>query len=212
MSFADAREFWNARFERDDYLFGTAPNKFLAAQAARLAPGARALSIADGEGRNSVWLAQQGLHVDAVEIAPRAVDKARRLAAERGVAPEFHLASLFEWDWPRERYDVIAAIFFQFAAPPERAVIFARLVDALRAGGLLILQGYTPEQVELRTGGPPCAQNMYTEGLLREAFAALDIEHLAAHEDWLDEGAGHSGRSAVIDLLARKPGAPPGQR
>jgi SAM-dependent methyltransferase len=205
MSFADAREVWNRRFDRPDYLFGTAPNRFLAAQAHRLRPGLRALSIADGEGRNAVWLAEQGLQVRAIEISPVAVDKARRLAAERGVAPEFEVTDLLAWPWPRAAFDVIAAIFFQFAAPAERLRLFDAIIAALAPGGLLILQGYTPRQIEYATGGPPFPENMYTAPLLREAFAALDILHLEEHEDMLAEGSGHLGRSALIDLVAARP-------
>jgi len=82
------------------------------------------------------------------------------------------------------------------------------MMRALKAGGLLLLQGYTPKQIEYRTGGPPHAENMYTAKLLRESFAALDILHLAEHEDRVSEGTGHSGMSALIDLAARRPEQP----
>lgn len=204
MSFPDAQEFWNRRYAAEGYLFGTAPNAFLVSQAHLLQPGRRALSVADGEGRNSVWLAEQGLDVTAVEFSPVAVEKARRLAAERGVGPQFHVADVFSFDWGRAGFDVVAAIFIQFAAPAERAGLFTRMKAALKPGGLLILQGYTPKQVEYKTGGPPQAENMYTEALLREAFGDMDILHLREHEEEVREGSGHSGRSALIDLVARK--------
>lgn len=203
MSEADARDFWNQRYGCDGYLFGTAPNRFLASQRALLRPGARALSIADGEGRNSVWLAQQGLEVTAVEFSPVAVEKARRLAAQRGVAPHFHVADVFRWQWPQRAFDVVVAIFIQFAAPEERAALFRSMAGALAPGAVLILQGYTAKQLELRTGGPSRIENLYDAALLREAFATLDILHLAEHEDDLAEGSGHCGRSALIDLVAR---------
>lgn len=205
MSFPDAREFWNQRFDREDYLFGTAPNRFLVSQAARFAKGQKVLSVADGEGRNSVWLAEQGLAVDAVEISPVAVEKAERLAARRGVAPRFHVASVLDWDFGNERYDAVAAIFIQFASPPERALLFQRIAAAIRSGGLLVMQGYTPKQLEYKTGGPPHVENMYTAELLAQSFGQFEFLHLVEHEDTLDEGSGHSGRSALIDLVARKP-------
>jgi cyclopropane fatty-acyl-phospholipid synthase-like methyltransferase len=206
VSFTDAREFWNQRFDREDYLFGTEPNAFLVSQSGLLVPGQRALSMADGEGRNSVWLAAQGLEVDAVEISPVAVRKARVLAAERGVAPNFHVADLREWDFGEERYGIVAAVFIQFLSPAERPAVFARIARALAPGGHLILQGYTPKQVEYKTGGPPNAENMYTEALLRQSFADLEILHLQEHEGSLSEGTGHLGWSALIDLVVRKPG------
>lgn len=204
MSFSDAREFWNGRYAADGYLFGTEPNAFLASRATLLQPGQRALSVADGEGRNSVWLASQGLDVTAVEISPVAVEKARRLAARRGVSLRFEVADVLDFDWGQGCFDVVAAIFIQFAAPAERERLFARIKDALKPGGLLIMQGYTPKQLEYKTGGPPHAENMYSEALLRSAFGDMEILHLAEHDGEIREGSGHSGRSALIDLVAKK--------
>ena len=198
-------ERWNARFSAEGFLFGKAPNAFLASQRARLAPGMRALSVADGEGRNSVWLARQGLAVTAFDFSPVAVAKARGLAAEAGVTVDFHVGDIFRWDWSAAAYDVVVAIFIQFASPAARAEVFAGLERALAPGGLLLLQGYRPEQVEHATGGPPDADRLYTEALLRESFATLEILHLAAHDDRMNEGPGHEGMSALVDMVARKP-------
>ncbi|MBL8495755.1 MAG: class I SAM-dependent methyltransferase [Rhodocyclaceae bacterium] len=205
MSFSDARQTWDARYSREDFLFGTEPNAFLSAQAHRLEPGSRALCVADGEGRNSVWLAGLGLEVDAFDISPVAVAKARALASQQRVSVRHAIADILHLEWPDARYDVIAAIFIQFASPDERAAIFAGFVQSLRPGGVLLLQGYRPEQLAYRTGGPPFAENMYSEPLLREAFAALDIHHLHSHDDIVCEGEGHNGMSALIDLVAVKP-------
>jgi cyclopropane fatty-acyl-phospholipid synthase-like methyltransferase len=198
-------EFWEKRFAEPSYLFGTRPNAFLVSQAHRLKPGQKALALADGEGRNGVFLAEQGLDVLSVDFSPAAQEKARRLAKERGVALRTELADLTERAWEREAYDVIAAIMIQFAASPAREQIFAGAIGALRRGGLFILQGYRPEQLQYKTGGPPEAANMYTEDMLRQIFAGMRILHLRAHDDQIDEGAGHSGMSALIDLVAEKP-------
>lgn len=195
---------WNGRFAAPGFVFGTAPNAFLAAQADRLRPGMRALSIADGEGRNSVWLARQGLEVTAFDFSPVGVDKARGLAAQEGVRVDYRLCDIEHWDWQPRQYDVVAAIFIQFAAPPERARLFAGIELTLAAGGLLILQGYRPEQLAYGTGGPKRIENLYTEALLRESFGSLEILHLASHDGVVDEGSGHRGMSALIDLVARK--------
>jgi SAM-dependent methyltransferase len=202
--FSNPRETWDARFAVDRYIFGTAPNVFLASQRARLVPGMRALAVADGEGRNSVWLAQQGLDVTAFDIAPRGVDKARALAREHRAAVDFRVASVEEWDWTPEAFDIVAAIFVQFAAPPVRARMFEGMLQTLKPGGWLLLQGYTPRQLDYRTGGPPCAENLYTPQLLRDAFAAHEIVELREHDDVLDEGTQHSGMSALIDCVVRK--------
>ncbi len=208
MAFGDEQARWDSRFGGEAYYFGTEPNAFLASQAALLRPGMTALSVADGEGRNSVWLAEHGLAVTAFDLSPVGVEKARRLAASRGVSADHRVANILEWPWTERAYDLVVAIFFQFATPDERTGIFRGLVDALAPGGLLLLQGYTPRQLEYRTGGPPIAEHLYTEALLREAFASLEILHLEAHDDVIHEGKGHSGMSALIDLVARKPARP----
>jgi SAM-dependent methyltransferase len=205
--FDDAREVWDSRFDTDEYIFGTEPNRFLVSQSQRLRPGARALSVADGEGRNSVWLAQRGLNVEAVEISARAVDKARTLAAERGVNVRFKVADVRTWRWPSTRYDLIVAIFIQFASPPERGQLFSRMRRALKPGGLLILEGYGVRQIEYGTGGPPHVEHLYTREMLDEAFRDFEILLLEEREDCLEEGTKHVGRSALMDLVARKPPA-----
>lgn len=198
-------ERWNTRFSADGYLFGTEPNAFLASQRARLKPGMRALSIADGDGRNSVFLARQGLEVTAFDFSPVALEKAKRLAAQAGVRVDYRHSDLLAWEWEPSRYDVIAAIFFQFLDAKQRAKVFAGLETSLAPGGLILLQGYRPEQIANATGGPKDAENMYTEPLLRESFANLEILHLRSHDDVLEEGTAHRGMSALIDLVARKP-------
>jgi len=202
--FDSPRETWDARFAGDDYLFGTAPNVFLAAQRPRLAAGQRALSVADGEGRNSVWLAQQGLAVTAFDIAPRGVAKARALAARAGVEVHCHVAGVEDWPWTPAAFDVVAAIFVQFATPAVREKMFAGMLQTLKPGGLLLLQGYTPRQLAYRTGGPPRVEHLYTAELLRQAFAGHELVELREHDDVLAEGTQHAGMSALIDCVLRK--------
>lgn len=197
--------FWNARYATDEYIFGTAPNAFLVSQAARLSAGQRALAIADGEGRNGVWLAEQGLAVHAIDFSPAALDKAARLAAQRGVTLEIEQADVLDWRWPEATYDVVVAIFIQFVPPPGRELIIEGIRRTLKPGGTLILQGYTPKQIELATGGPSNPANLYTEADLRRWFGDWEIAHLVAHESVINEGVHHHGLSALIDLVAVKP-------
>lgn len=199
---------WNARFGGEEYVFGTEPNAFLAAERARLKPGWRALVPGDGEGRNGAWLARQGLEVTTVDFSPTGIAKAKRLAAHFGVKIRTIEADLNSWDWPHEAYDLLVAVFIQIFGPAERAVAFARMKQALKPGGLLLLQGYRPEQVGYGTGGPPRADNMYTEDLLRDAFSDFTILSLRAHDAVIHEGRGHDGLSALIDLVAERPPAP----
>ncbi len=197
---------WDERYASEEYLFGTEPNEFLVSRRQLLKPGMSCLAVADGEGRNGVWLAQQGLQVLSVEASGVALDKAKKLAQQRGVSINFEQADLAQWQWGENRFDAVAAIFIQFAPPALRGQMFAGIKRCLKPGGLLLLQGYTPRQLDYQTGGPPLAENMYSEALLRDAFGDMEIAHLREHDDMIREGAGHSGMSALIDLVARKPG------
>ncbi|SPE35735.1 Type 11 methyltransferase [Burkholderiales bacterium] len=202
--FADPASTWNQRFGAEQYLFGTAPNEWLREHAALLRPGDRVLCVADGEGRNSVWLAGRGLAVDAFDIAAVGVAKARRLAAIQGVTVNFAVLDADACPWPPAVYDAVAAIFVQFADPAMRERLFANIIKTLKPGGTLVLQGYTPKQLEYRTGGPPLVSHLYTEALLRSAFAALQIVELREYEAEIAEGTGHKGRSALLGMVARR--------
>jgi len=202
---------WSRRYRDagDDYLFGTEPNRFLSHREALFRDGRTALSVADGEGRNSVWLAEQGLEVTAVEITSIAVEKAKRLAAGRNVTVRFQIADMLAADWPppqmHNAFDWVVGIFIQFVGAADRARQFAALKQATRPGGRVVLQGYTPKQLDYRTGGPSDMENLYTAELLRQAFADWQIEELVEYEDEIAEGSGHQGRSALIGLVALKP-------
>ena len=195
---------WDERYSSEDFLFGTAPAAFLKAQTHRLTAGQTALAVADGEGRNSVFLAENGLTVVAMDASRVGVDKARRLAAERGVSIDFRVADILSWDWTPDTYDVVVAVFIQFLAPDDRSAVFEGMKRTLRPGGYLLLHGYRPEQVDYGTGGPPYRENMYTDDLLRQAFNDMSIERLAAYDAFIEEGTGHSGLSSLIDLVAKK--------
>lgn len=200
-----AREFWDGRYGDESYLFGEQPNAFLARQADRLRPGQTALAVADGEGRNGVWLARQGLTVTTTDLSPRALAKARALAERHGVSIDARLADLETWDWPSGAFDVVVGVFIQFAPPHQRDRLFGRMKQALKPGGLLLLEGYRPEQLAYGTGGPGQVENLYTETLLRDAFGDLEEISLLSYDAEIAEGSGHVGLSALIDLVARKP-------
>lgn len=203
--FGDARQAWDARFARPGLLFGEQPNGFLVREASRLPAGCSVLSVADGEGRNSIWLAERGHAVTAFDLSPVAVDKARRWSRERGAAVDFHVAGVDDWSWQPAAFDAVAAIFVQFADPAMRARLFAGIWRTLRPGGLLLVQGYTPKQIDYATGGPGKVEHLYTAALLRELLPQADWLLLREHEDSLAEGSAHAGRSALIDAVARKP-------
>lgn len=203
--FSNPRETWDSRFATEDYIFGTEPNAWLARHALLLQPGMRVLAVADGEGRNSVWMAKQGLKVDAFDISPVGIDKAKKLAQQQGVDVNFSVCGVDDYPWKALEYDAVVAIFIQFADPDTRATLFKRMKSALKPDGLLLLQGYTPKQLEYKTGGPPNVDHLYTEAMLQDAFGDLDISELRAYEDVLAEGSQHAGQSALIGMVARKP-------
>jgi cyclopropane fatty-acyl-phospholipid synthase-like methyltransferase len=208
----DQKSIWSKRYTDagEAYLFGTEPNRFLARREALLQNGRSALSIADGEGRNSVWLAELGLEVTGIEISAVAIDKARHLAAARKVDVRFLQADMLAPGWPPTEmhgaFDWVIGIFIQFVGPEWRERQFEVMKQLTRAGGRILLQGYTPKQLEYRTGGPSAVENLYTDEILRTAFADWEIEELVEYEDTIAEGTGHVGRSALIGMVARKPG------
>jgi SAM-dependent methyltransferase len=196
---------WQERFAAPGYRFGKEPNEFLVRCKPLLPRAGKALAVADGEGRNGVWLAKQGLEVTSTDFSPLAQEKARKLAAENNVTVNFIEADAHEWPYPEEAFDVVAEIFTQFSPPAGRARKWAGMRRALKRGGLLIVQGYTPKQLEYGTGGPKQIENLYTRELLEGAFGDLDDIRIVEEERELQEGPGHSGMSAVIGLTARKP-------
>jgi len=198
------RERWEARFGAPSYIFGKAPNAFLASQAHRLPAGGKALSVADGEGRNGVWLAEHRLDVLAIDFSPAALQKSRALAAERGVQLRTEIADITTWQWPVAAFDVVVAIFVQVVFPAERTAFFANLKGALKPGGLLLMQGYRFEQLNYRTGGPPEAERLYTRALLHDAFGDMAQVDISEHDSVIGEGTAHVGMSALIDLVATK--------
>lgn len=197
-------ERWEKRFGVPDYLFGKEPNAFLKAQAHRLRGLKTALTVADGEGRNGVWLAEQGLDVLAIDFSPNALEKSRAFAAERGVTIKTELADVTAWHWPENAFDVVAVIFTQFVSPAERPAFFQNIKRALKPGGLLLMQGYRPEQLTYKTGGPQHAEQLYTGTLLREAFGDMHDLEIREHDSIISEGTAHVGMSALIDLVAIK--------
>jgi len=195
---------WEGRFASKEYVFGTEPNQFLSQQASLLVAGSKTLTIADGEGRNGVWLAEQGLKVTAQDFSPTAQGKAQALAQKRGVELSFELSDLTKREWEPNIYDVVVGIFFQFLSPDSRSDAFKNIRKTLKPGGLLLIEGYGLRQLEYGTGGPKVRENLYTEDMLREAFDGFAELDVSAYDADVSEGLGHNGHSALVDLIGRK--------
>lgn len=198
-------ERWEQRFSVADYIFGTSPNEFLMSCKGLLPRSGRALAVADGEGRNGVWLAEQGLDVVSIDFSPAAQEKARALAARRGVNMVIQQGDAHDWNYPEAAFDVVADIFTQFSAPDERNRKWDAIRRTLKPSGLLILQGYTPKQLQFGTGGPKQIEHLYTRAMLEAAFQDFRGLAIVEEERELHEGSAHAGMSAVIGLTARKP-------
>jgi len=208
---------WDTRFAQDVYIFGTAPNAFLERSVEQIPVGGRVLAVADGEGRNGVWLAQQGFAVHAHDGSKVAVAKSMALAKERGVhivhsALELVPGSIFyecadtdSWVWPVEVFDAVVGIFIQFTKPAARDAMFIKMMAALKPGGVLLLEGYHLRQPEFGTGGPQALDQLYDVDLLAAAFSSLEKIELREYDQEVDEGEGHRGMSALVDFIGRVP-------
>lgn len=200
----DPGAFWDARFSESGYAYGELPNDVLRERAEGLKPG-RALCLAEGEGRNAVHLAQLGHAVLAQDISAVGLAKARQLAARRGVTIETLRCDLAAFDPEPESFDLVVAIWMHLP-PPLRAQTHRRAVAALRPGGHLILEAYTPRQLRFGTGGPPTEALLIEPEVLRQELAGLELLVLEERERWIEEGRYHRGQSAVVQALGRKPG------
>ncbi|HJM91982.1 MAG: SAM-dependent methyltransferase [Rhodospirillaceae bacterium] len=196
---------WEERYAGENYLFGTEPNDFLAEEAARLVPGQRALAVADGEGRNGVWLAGKGLDVLSVDFSANALVKARALAAERGLTIKTEQADLFAWDWPVAAFDLAVAFFIQPGRAQQR-ILFAAMLAALKPGGMLIFEAHAKAQAASEFGGPDNPDHLYSAATVREALAGVEAEIVILEEKTIiRRGGRHPGKpAAVVRLIARR--------
>jgi 2-polyprenyl-3-methyl-5-hydroxy-6-metoxy-1,4-benzoquinol methylase len=196
--------FWDQQFAGSDFRYGTAPNAFLSQQAQGLHAGARVLVPGDGEGRNSVWLAQQGHQVLAMDASAVGLDKARKLAAERGVVIGTVLADLSDWQPEEGAFDLVVLTFVHLP-PALRTVAHRRLALALRPGGVMLLEAFHPRQLGLPSGGPRQADMLYTLADLQGDFGDLLAQEWGEEaEVALDEGPGHQGMAQVTRYLGRR--------
>jgi SAM-dependent methyltransferase len=201
-------DFWDERYKGEEYAFGLTPNAFLVSQLQVLPPPpARIFAPGDGEGRNGVWLAEHGYDVTSVDLSPKGVEKARRLAASRGVTLNAEVADLESWAWPSAKFDAVVSLYVHFF-DESRSRMHRATLRALKPGGVLILEAFSPHQLELQkthhSGGPKTENMLYSVEKLSSDFADADILLLEEAETELDEGHRHKGRAAVIRCVARR--------
>lgn len=194
---------WDDRYNTDAFVYGTQPNEFLV-EAADTIPKGHVLCLAEGEGRNAVYLAGLGYEVVAVDASAVGLEKAQVLATDREVNLHVEVADLNEYEIKPESWEGIVSIFCHLPSE-QRPALHKKVIEGLKPGGVFILEAYTPAQLEHGTGGPPTADMMPTLAELKEAFARLDFKHAKELEREIHEGELHKGLGAVVQLIARKP-------
>lgn len=200
----DPATFWNARYSQPGFAYGEAPNDFLVEVADRIPPGP-VLCVAEGEGRNSVFLARRGHEVTAVDLSSVGLEKARALAERHGVKLATEVADLASWPMPERRYAGVVSVWAHLP-PAVRKELHRRVVAALLPGGVFVLEAYRPGQELRGTGGPPDPTLLMREHELREELAGLEVLLAREVTRTIHEGPYHHGDSDVVQLLAKKPG------
>ncbi len=194
---------WDSRYAASQNLFGDSPSTLLLEHRSLLRPGMEALAIGDGEGRNGVWLAEQGMHVLSVDLSPHALARAEARAEARGTEIATLCVDVLEWAWPVATFDLVACIFVHFP-PARRPFIHRAMIDALKPGGLLMLEAFHRDQVALGTGGPSDPALLYTLHELEAAFAGCLILDLEQTESDVVLDGKCQGTGSVVHLIARK--------
>ncbi|MEI7548022.1 MAG: class I SAM-dependent methyltransferase [Actinomycetota bacterium] len=194
---------WEARYSADAYVFGTEPNEFLRDNA-HLLPAGASLCLAEGEGRNAVFLAETGRVVQSVDLTEAGVAKTLRLAEQRGVVVGALVGDLSEFHLGADCWASVVSIFAHMP-PAVRRDLHNRVITALQPGGVFLLEAYTPAQIGRGTGGPALPEMTMTLDALRDELAGLEFIHAVELEREVLEGAGHTGLGAVVQVIARKP-------
>lgn len=194
---------WDERYSAEGFFYGNDPNDFLRSQAGRIRPRGDVLCLAEGEGRNAVFLAGQGLNVTAVDGSQVGLTKLKGLAAQKHTSVETICADLADFDMGREKWDAIVSVWCHL---PQtlRADVHARVVKALKPGGVFILEAYTPRQLQYKTGGPPVVELLMTLEALKSELVGMDFLHGVEIDRMIHEGRGHEGQSAVVQVSARR--------
>jgi 2-polyprenyl-3-methyl-5-hydroxy-6-metoxy-1,4-benzoquinol methylase len=193
---------WDEKYSAPDYIYGTKPNEFLS-QNFNLLPKGNILCLAEGEGRNAVFLAKQGYSVTAVDGSAIGLKKAQRLADDNNVSIEFIHADLADYELGEEKWDGIVSIFCHLPVN-IRQTLHQKVVTSLKQNGVMLLEAYTPEQLKHGTGGPPTADLTMTTAQLTEELKGLQFSLIQELEREVVEGTHHTGTGAVIQVIALK--------
>jgi len=194
---------WNDRFKNENYVYGTNPNVFLADVHKKLNLSGDALAIAEGEGRNAVYLAQQGMNVTAWDYAQSGLAKTEKLAKDRNVTVQTKLVDLNEANWDKEQWDELICIFGHFPEALHTKTLEG-VKDAVKPGGYFISEVYSVYQLPYKSGGPQNVELLYKPEEFLSVFFDWRIVHFFMGEVVRNEGELHNGLSHVIQFVAQK--------
>jgi 2-polyprenyl-3-methyl-5-hydroxy-6-metoxy-1,4-benzoquinol methylase len=194
---------WDERYQTENYFYGKDPNDFLKETIKMIPPGSRILCLAEGEGRNAVYLASLGFRVTALDQSSVGLSKLTQLASEKNVHVETILADLSEYKIEANTWDAIVSIWCHLPST-LRKIVYSDCVKGLKHGGLFILEAYTPKQLEFKTGGPDNIDLLLTKEIIKEELLGLECFTLIEKNREIYEGQGHRGMSAVVQVLAKK--------
>jgi len=201
----DSKKFsWEQRYADSDNLFGHTPSELLLAWKDQLTAGQSALAVGDGEGRNGVWLAEQGLDVLSIDISATALSRAKAFATQRNVTLKTECADLLTWHWPQQGFDVITSIFVHMSAE-QRRQLHSSILHAIKPGGLILIEGYHTEQCKLGSGGPKDPSLMLTAELLEEDFPGMTILHSAVLPTEVIMDGKEYGKGVACHFVAQSP-------
>ena len=196
------KEFWNTRYDTDLFVYGTAPNSFLKSELNKLKPG-KILLPGEGEGRNAVYAASKGWSVEAFDQSRVASEKALKYAAKESVEIEYKVSELEEYPFKTKHFDAVGLIYFHLSTP-GRILLHSQACNALKPGGVLILEAFHTSQLGNSTGGPPSLEMLFNEETLLSDFASLEMIEIYQTRVILDEGLFHQGEAEVIRFVGRK--------
>lgn len=198
------QQFWDQRYSVPEFVYGTQPNQFLTQQMPRILPGGRVLCLADGEGRNGVWLALQGFAVRSVDVSAQGVEKTLQLARQSGVPINAGMADVTTLDMGMAHWDAIVSIFLHLPSK-ARAEVHRRAMMAIKPGGVFLWEAYAPQQLALGTGGPKEARLLPGLADVAQDFSGSVVLHSWSGERLVQEGNLHTGVGAVTQLVVQKP-------
>lgn len=197
------KNMWNERYRNEEFFYGKEPNDFLKDASKSMPKGSKVLCLAEGEGRNAVYLACQGHEVTAIDLSNIGLEKLQHFAKQKNVEIKTEVADLSEYIIKENYWDAIISIWCHLPSS-LRQKVHNNCVKGLKNNGVFILEAYTSKQLEFKTGGPSNIDLLMSEVELRKELSGMHFDIIRELEREIHEGAGHNGMSAVVQIMATK--------